>query len=72
LKQFKTKWHRKTLYWFWSDAYWYVTTDKGFSKGRPIAQHKITGCGKTKDEAFLEFRSLILVNQQPAGQDTRK
>lgn len=67
MRQFKTKWGRKTLHWFWSGCYWYVTSDKPRTVARPIAQHRLTGCGKTKDEAFLEFRQLSSINQPIQG-----
>jgi len=46
----RAKWLRKLLSWYWSGNYWYCVLE---NEAGP------TGCGDTKDEAFIDFKAQL-------------
>ena len=52
-----SKWHTKTLYWFYSDVYWYVTEVKGLLKKK--LPRTPTGSGDTQNKAFADYHKQI-------------
>jgi hypothetical protein len=59
VKRFRAKWNKKLLEWFWSGNLWYVSEVWPHRKqGRPRPDHETTGAGKTRDEAFNDYKRL--------------
>ena len=67
MKSITARCGRYNLLWFWSGYFWYVTvkdrsTYKGSRKYYPV------GSGKTKDEAYKEFKALLTTKQNNKGE----